>query len=74
MSELEAENERLTDALQRIDTWAKAYPLDIFPKPDLRKAARVLKDSGMTLGSISADSMRHVLDGVKEIVRLALEE
>lgn len=71
---LQAENEKLKDAFQRIDTWAKAYPLEVFPKPDLEKAATVLKESGMTLDSISADNMRHVLDGVQTIVSEALKD
>ena len=65
--------EELESALRRIDTWAKAYPLDVFLKPDLKKAHQVLKAAGMTLDAISADAMRHVLDGVKDIVKQALE-
>ena len=64
----------LEDALTRIDTWAKAYPLDIFPKPDLKQVAKVLKAAGMTLDAISADAMRHVLDGVKDITEQAIKE
>ena len=71
---LEVENEKLSDALRRIDTWAKAYPLDIFEKPDLKKAAQVLNAADMTLDAISADAMRHVLDGIKDIVSEALKE
>jgi hypothetical protein len=70
---LQDENEKYEDALERIQSWTKAYPLDIFPKPDLKKAAKVLKDNGMTLDSISADAMRHVLDGIKDIVEQALK-
>ncbi len=73
LAELEARNERKTDALWKIQTWAKAYPLDIFLKPDLKKAHEVLKAAGMTLDAISADTMRHVLDGVKDIVNTALQ-
>ena len=73
IKELEAENDKFKDALIRIDTWAKAYPLDIFLKPDLKQAAKVLKAAGMTLGAISTDAMRHVIDGVKDITKQALE-
>jgi hypothetical protein len=66
--ELQTENEKLKEGYERIQNWAKAYPLDVFPKPDLKKAAKVLKDSDMTLDSISADSMRHVLEGVTKII------
>jgi len=72
--ELDEENERLRGALERIQNWAKAYPLAVFPKPDLKKAHSILKAAGMTLGAISADAMRHVLDGIKNIVEQALEE
>jgi len=76
-NELKAKDERIDkmeNALRQIDTWAKAYPLNVYPKPDLKKAAEVLKASGMNLDSISADNMRHVLDGIKDIVREALKE
>jgi len=65
---------KLEAALVRIDNWAKAYPLIAFPKPDLKEAAKVLKAAGMTLDAISADNMRHVLNGVKDIVEQALKE
>ncbi len=69
----EAKNEKLKEALERIQNWRNAYPLDVFPKPDLKKARKVLKDAGMTLDAISADNMRHVLDGIKDIVDSALK-
>ncbi len=72
--DLEAENEKLKEVLSRIDTWAKAYPLEAFPKPDLKKAHEVLTAAGMTLDSISADNMRHVLDNIKEMVSEVLSE
>lgn len=59
-------------ALQRIVQWSKAYPLDIFPEPDLKKAAAVLKANGMTLDAISASCMRHVVEGVGKIAKEAL--
>ena len=67
------EIERLRKALERIRVWSKAYPLDIFPKPDLKKAHKVLKAAGMTLDAISADTMRHVLEGIKDIIEQALK-
>lgn len=74
IEQLQAENDKKTEALESIDRWAKAYPLDIFQKPDLKKAADVLKAAGMTLDAITGDAMRHVLDGIKDIVKQALEE
>jgi hypothetical protein len=57
-----------TNKIEQIKDWAYAYPLNIFPKPDLKKAASVLEENGITLDSISADAMRYVLDGVLEIL------
>ena len=71
---LQAENEKLEYVLRRINTWAKAYPLDIFPKPDLKKAHGVLKKAGMTLDSITGEAMRHVVEGWIEITDEALKE
>ena len=76
-AELKAKDEKiakLIDALTRIDIRAKAYPLDNYPKPDLKKAHEVLKAAGMTLDAISADAIRHVLGGIKNIVTEALKE
>ena len=63
----------LEKSFEQIQIWANAYPLEIFPKPDLIKAREVLKAAGMTLDSISADNMRHVLNGVKDIVEQVLK-
>jgi len=70
---LRAENDKLEEALRKIDNWVQAYPLEVFPKPDLKKAAVVLKASGMTLDSILYDAKRHVLEGIKDIVGQALK-
>ncbi|EKD40808.1 MAG: hypothetical protein ACD_74C00158G0007 [uncultured bacterium] len=67
-----AENNRMRDALQRIANWQKAYPLEVFPEPDLKRAHEVLKAAGMGLDGISASNMRHVLGGIKEIVENGL--
>jgi len=64
MDELEV----LQDKMHRIKTWVEAYPLDMFPEPDFEKAARVLKENGMTLGAITTSNIRYVLNGIKEIV------
>jgi len=65
---LEAENAALRDKMQRIMTWCDAYPLDIFPEPDFKIAHELLKAGGMTLDAISASNMRHVLDGIRDII------
>lgn len=66
--------ERLQDALQELQQWANAYPLNIFPEPDFSLAAKVLTDAGLSLDAISASNMRHVLTRVEEITRAALNE
>jgi hypothetical protein len=67
------EIDKLRGSLRRIVQWSDAYPSDIFPEPDLKKAAEVLKANGMTLDAISASCMRHVVEGVGKIAREALE-
>ena len=64
--------EKLEEALQRILQWSEAYPLAIFPEPDLQRAHEVLKANGMTVDAISASAMRHVIIGVGKIAREAL--
>ena len=69
---LENGNARLRAALEQIEQWAQAYPLNVFPELDLRKAAQLLAAGGIPLDAISASNMRHVLEGVSGIVREAL--
>jgi len=71
---LEAENERLREALERIAQWSEAYPTKVFPEPDFKRAATVLAAAGMSLDVISASNMRHATKGVGEIARAALQE
>jgi hypothetical protein len=65
--------ERLEAALQRIVQWSEAYPLDIFPEPNLVRARALLEAGGITLDSISAHCIRHVIEGAGQIAREALE-
>jgi len=64
--------DRYEEALQRIVSWSEAYPLDIFPEPDLEKVKELLKAGGITLDSVAAHCMRHVVEGVGLIAREAL--
>ena len=66
-------NDELVDALHQIVSWSEAYPLDIFPEPDFKKANEVLKANGMTIDAISASAARHVMAGVGKIAHAALE-
>ena len=70
---LTQENERMRNALQKISDWQRAYPIDIFPEPDFKRANEVLNVAGFTLDAISASNMRYVLNGIKEIVDTGLE-
>lgn len=65
--------DKLESALEEIEQWSRAYPLTIFPKPDMKKARRLLEAGGMTLDAISADCMRHVITRVGMIAREALK-
>jgi restriction alleviation protein Lar len=60
--------DELEDKTSKVSDWCDAYPLKVFPEPDFKKAREALKDKGMTLDSISASNMRHVLNGIKRII------
>lgn len=60
-----------TELMQWVEQWAEAYPLDMFPKPDLHKAREVLSAAGLSLDCISADAMRHVITRVRDRMRAA---
>ncbi len=64
--------DELEEALYRIYQWSRAYPLTVFPEPDLKKVRELLEAGGITLDSVSAHAMRHVVEGVGEIARKAL--
>lgn len=52
----------------KLTEWLRCYATDIFPEPDLKKAAELLKANGMTIDSLSADMGRHVLTKVIEML------
>lgn len=65
---------KLTDVLEEIDNWARAYSIDVFPEPDMKMVHEVLQAAGLSLDAVSASNMRYALNGVGEIARKALEE
>ena len=68
---LTAENKAKDDVLRKINDWCRAYPLEVFPKPDkeyFAKAHAILKQNELSLTRISADNMRHVLVGIQKII------
>ena len=58
---------RMDDFRHQLHWWMTAYPLRAFPEPDLKRAAEVLKAHGMTLDSISASNMRHVVQQIAPV-------
>jgi regulator of replication initiation timing len=71
---LETENDRLETALHQIEQWSRAYPLKVFPEPDFERVHELLKAGGISIDSVSASNMRHVVEGVGKIAREALKE
>jgi hypothetical protein len=71
--DMEDRLDELVDALQKIQSWSEAYPLDIFPEPDLKRARELLSAGGITLDAVSASVARHVIKGVGKIAREALK-
>ena len=67
--------EQVNEAIEHITEWKdKAYPLDIFPEPDLRKAHELLTAGGMSLDVVSASNIRFALGRVCEILAAALKK
>ncbi len=69
-SELTAEEKlaQTVSALRRLERWAQAYPVSVFPEPDMERVHQVLKDAGMGLDGVSAYVIRYVLSEVQDIV------
>ena len=72
VAKLEDRIDDLEQALHKIRSWSDAYPIEVFPEPDLEKARALLEAGGITLDSVSAHCMRHVVEGVGKIAREAL--
>ena len=71
--QLKAENERLREAIELLQNWVQAYPISVFPEPDLKLARKLLTDGGVSYDALNAYSMRHVINGVGKIIDEALE-
>ena len=71
---LEAERDKMWDALEQIYLWSEAYPTQVFPEPDLARAAALLSAGGMSLDIISASVMRRTTHGVGQIALAALSK
>lgn len=59
------------DVLERLQQWADAYPLAVFPEPlrqEWQQANEVLAQAGLSMTRMSASNMRHVINGVRQLV------
>ena len=70
--ELVEEVIRLRAGLADVLFWAEAYPLSVFPEPDMKLAHKLLKAGGLTLDAVGASCMRYVAEQVKATVTKAL--
>jgi len=62
------------DIFIKIENWCKAYPLDVFPEPeDWEEIKHVLQPHGISLDAISASNMRHVVNGIQDLIKPAQE-
>ena len=70
------EVERLREALDRITDritiWCDAYPIDVFPEPDLAKCRELLGDAEFT--RLNAHAMRHVVNSIAALLEMAQKE
>ena len=61
--------DELEQKLEKINNWCKAYPLDMFPEPNMKYVREILQTySTVTIDEISASNMRHVLTGIQKII------
>ena len=60
--------DELEEKMHQIDSWCRAYPLDVFPEPDWKKAREGLESVGVNMGAVSAANMRHVVEGIRRII------
>jgi hypothetical protein len=64
------------EALEKLEQWARAYPVKVFPEPlreEWQRAAALLSEKGLSLDRMSASNMRHVISGVRETVAEGLK-
>jgi hypothetical protein len=66
-------DELVADFLHELDGWERAYPLTVFPEPDMNLAAELLVGGGLTLDAVSASNMRHVVSVIAPKARAAVE-
>lgn len=62
----------LEGALTQVDEWANAYPVSVFPEPDMKACAAALAAAGQSSDALHASWARHILSGVALIAARAL--
>jgi hypothetical protein len=68
--------DRLKEALLRIQQWAKAYPVTMFTPlsdEDLKNVQRALEAEGIDMGALHGAWARHILNGIGDIIDEALK-
>lgn len=65
--------EDLQSTIARIRAWCEAYPINMFPDQDLKKADEVLKAAGISMSAMHGQWARHIMQGVARIVGAAPE-
>ena len=63
--------DKAVEILQRINQWCDAYPENIFipmTTEDWKNHHQVLKEANRSGSSAAADSMRHVIHGIKKVL------
>ena len=73
IARLSAKLEAATGALERIQEWAAAYPVEVFQEPDMKRAHELLTAGGITLDCVAASIIRRVLEGMQATAREGLE-
>jgi hypothetical protein len=68
------ETEAQCDALQSIAAWCSAYPDDVFPDQDMKKAREVLEANGISIGAMHGQWARHIVKGIGEIASAAIRQ
>jgi len=71
------ELEQLRDALDRIEQWCRAYPVEVFvPLTDeqIRTANTVLSFADISIGALHAQWARHILSGIADIIATTRKE
>jgi len=72
-ADLRRQLDEANDKLIKIDMWCRAYPLDVFPEPDLKEVRRLLEAGGITIDCVSASMVRHVLRGIGDILGIKMD-